>query len=122
VDHSCALDERAGAVGSTRRVQVGRMALVERIVTWEPPRRLGYRIEGLPARLGAVTNEWTLTAEGAGAAVTLTTTVSTGPRPPQLLVERVVARRLAMASKQMLAGLADHLSRPHPPTEPEVTS
>jgi hypothetical protein len=57
-----------------------------------------------------VTNRWTLAA-GAGdsTAVTLTSTVDIGPRPPQKLAERVLCRFLARQSDVMLAGLANRL-------------
>jgi hypothetical protein len=42
--------------------------------------------------------------------VTLATHVDCGPRPPQQLVARLVARRLAKASDAMLDGLAAHLA------------
>ena len=62
VDHSCVLNHGpdGGALGTTRRVQVGRNALVERITEFDPPATLAYDIEGLPARLRKVTNRWTL--------------------------------------------------------------
>lgn len=61
VDHSCVLNHGpdGGALGSTRRVQVGRNTLVERVIEFDPPTTLAYRIEGLPARLRKVTNRWT---------------------------------------------------------------
>ena len=82
-------------------------------VSWDvvdPGRRLGYRIEGLPPVLRTVRNDWSLTAAGAGTDVAVTTTVDAGPRPPQQLVARLVARRMARASDSMLAGLAAHLT------------
>ena len=51
-------------------------------------------------------NEWRLAPAGSTATeVTLTSHVDCGPRPPQQLVARVVARRLAKESESMLAGL-----------------
>ena len=51
VDHSCLLSPATEgiAVGTTRRVQVGRNTLVERITEFDPPTTLAYDIEGLPA-------------------------------------------------------------------------
>lgn len=66
-DHSCILftGPGGGPVGTARRVQVKRDALVERITVFEPPHSLAYDIEGLPGRLRRVTNRWTLAASAA---------------------------------------------------------
>jgi carbon monoxide dehydrogenase subunit G len=109
VDHSCALTTDEAGLGATRRIQVGRMTLTERVIVWEPPSQLAYRIEGFPARIGAVTNAWSLEAAGGSTRVVLTTTVDIGPRPPERLLERVVARRLATSSDQLLDGLEARL-------------
>ena len=111
VEHSCILEQPDGAmVGLARRVQVGRNALVERIVDHDPPRTLAYDIEGLPPRLRTVRNRWRVAPAGQGrSVVTLVSTVEIGPRPPQRLAERVVGRVLARQSDVMLAGLAAHL-------------
>lgn len=105
VDHSCALTTDEVGPGAARRIQVGRMTLTERVIVWEPPSKLAYRIEGLPARIGTVTNAWYLEAVDGSTRVVLSTTVDTGPRPPQRLLERVVARRLAASSDRLLDGL-----------------
>ena len=118
VDHSCLLhpggEVSPVGVGATRRVQVGRRTLVERVVVWDEPQRLAYQIEGLPPVVTSLQNEWRLqsVAAGAGGAgahhtrVTLATTVECGPRPPQKLVARLIARRMAGDSDTMLSGLA----------------
>jgi uncharacterized protein YndB with AHSA1/START domain len=119
VDHSSYLDElpadpdREGAlVGVARRVQSGRFVLVERITVWQPGARLAYEITGLPAVLRTVVNEWRLDPRsGGGTDIALVTVVDCGPRPPQRLVARIAARRLAKASDTMLDSLADHLGR-----------
>lgn len=112
VDHSCILTSGADGspLGTTRRVQVKRDTLVERIIEFDPPRALSYDIDGLPRLLRRLTNRWTL-APGAGdaTAVTLTSTVEIGSRPPQKLAERVVCRIMARQSDSMLAGLANRL-------------
>jgi uncharacterized protein YndB with AHSA1/START domain len=110
VDHACLLHDGDLAPGLARRVQVGRATLVEVVEVLEPGRRLTYRIEGLPRVLRAVRNEWVLEPSGAGTEVVLTSTVDAGPRPPQQLIARLVARRLAAASESMLAGLAGHVA------------
>jgi uncharacterized protein YndB with AHSA1/START domain len=114
-DHTCWLDEPRDdgeMVGRARRVQAGRVVLVETITVWEPPARLAYDLGGLPAVVKSAVNEWRLRAEpsdGDRTIVTLATHVDCGPRPPQQLVARVVAGRLAKASDAMLDGLAAHL-------------
>jgi uncharacterized protein YndB with AHSA1/START domain len=112
VDHSCILTSGPGGapVGTTRRVQVNRDTLVERIVEFDPPRALAYDIEGLPRLLRRVTNRWTLAASSADSSVvSLTSTVEIGPRPPQNLAEHVACRVVARQSDSMLAGLANRL-------------
>ena len=115
VDHSCILfsGPDGGPVGTARRVQVGRNALVERITEFDPPRALGYDIDGLPSRLRRVSNRWTLEpAAGESASttlVTLTSTVEIGPHATQKLAEQVLCRFLARQSEAMLAGLANRL-------------
>lgn len=132
VDHSCLLrrsgEDPSAGVGAVRRVQVGRRALTERVVTCDEPRTLAYAIEGLPPVAKHVTNEWRLEPIGTGSAgpgsegaattgpfqcrVTLVTTVDCGHRPPQKLVANLLARRLAKDSDTMLAGLVDSMKEP----------
>lgn len=118
VDHSCVLNHGpdGGALGSTRRVQVGRNTLVERVIEFDPPTTLAYRIEGLPARLRKVTNRWTLRpadSVGAVTVVTLTSTIEIGGNPLTRLAELVVGRAMAKRSNTMLAGLAQRLEDKH---------
>ena len=108
VDHSCLLTDQRSGVGTARRVQVGRITLVERVTAWDPDPlgTLAYDIEGLPAALGRVSNRWELHAVASGTAVTLTTRVEGSSRPLKV-VARVAAARMAKASESMLEGL-DH--------------
>lgn len=55
VDHSCVLyaGPDGGGLGTARRVQVKRDALVERITEFAPGRALAYDIDGLPAACAA---------------------------------------------------------------------
>ncbi len=114
-DHTCWLDDPlpdGEMVGRARRVQAGRVVLVETITVWEPPARLAYDLGGLPKVVKSAVNEWRLRAdrsEDERTVVTLATHVDCGHRPPQRLVARVAARRLAGASDVMLDGLAAHL-------------
>lgn len=118
VDHSCVLNHGPDGtpVGTTRRVQVGRTALVERITEFDPPVTLAYAIEGLPARLGKAANRWTLRPAGAAGAVTLvtlTSMVEIGANPPARMAAWVALRVLAHRSDAMLAGLAHRLENAH---------
>ena len=112
VDHSCILNGEPCAVGTARRLQVGRDTLVETITGCDPQYTLGYDIEGLPKLLGKVGNRWTLEPTSGGLTlVTVTSTVVIGPRLDQQLAERVACRVLARQSAAMLAGLADRLEK-----------
>jgi uncharacterized protein YndB with AHSA1/START domain len=115
-DHSCILfhGPDGGPMGTARRVQMKRDALVERIVEYDPPRALSYDIEGLPRALRRVTNRWTLAPDKSDSTVvTLTSTVEIGSRPPQRLAEHALCRFLARQSDSMLAGLATRLESAH---------
>lgn len=116
VDHSCLLrtvgDDREHGVGVVRRNQIGRLTVLEQVTAWDEPERLAYTIEGLPKIVRTATNEWVLEPIGeAATAVSITSTVDCGPRPPQELVSRIVAGRLAKTSAAMLDGLARHLAQ-----------
>jgi len=111
-DHSCILFRGAdgGPVGTARRVQFKREALVEQITEFDPPRALGYDIEGLPRMLQRVSNRWTLEpAADNYTIVTLTSTVEIGRHQPQKLAERALCRFFARESDSMLGGLAKRL-------------
>lgn len=105
VDHSCLLSDQTEGVGMIRRIQTGRMTLLETVEAWEPGVSLSYRITGLPPVVKAVTNTWQLTDSGGSTKATLTTLVDAGPRPPQQLIAKAVGRKLGQASDEMLAGL-----------------
>jgi hypothetical protein len=107
VDHSCILNHGSEPVGTTRRVQIGRNALVERITEFDPTWALAYDVEGLPKRLHRFNNRWTLRRVQEGnTVVTLTSTVEIGSGPLQRLAERAVCRVQVRRSDVMLAGLA----------------
>lgn len=113
VDHSCILNHGDDPVGTTRRVQIGRNALVERITEFDPTWALGYDVEGLPKRLRSLTNRWTLRRVQYGnTVVTLTSKVGIGSHSVQKVAERAVCRLLARQSDVMLDGLAKRLEKP----------
>lgn len=110
VDHSCILVHGAdGPIGTTRRVQMGRQTLVERIVEFDPPYALAYDIEGLPKQLDRVNNRWTLRPSGQSTAVTLTSTVEIGSGRIRELAEHVMCRLMTRESDGLLDGLAKRL-------------
>ena len=113
VDHSCLTTEAAAGVGATRRIQSGRTTVLETVIEWEPERRLAYSITGLPPVIRSVTNTWRLDERGATTGLTLTSSIDTGPRPPQQVVARLVGRVLAKASRQMLGGLERDVRATH---------
>jgi hypothetical protein len=108
VDHSCILNHGpdGAAAGTTRRIQVGRSVLVERITEFHPVVALAYDVEGLPRRLRTVVNRWTLRATGASTEVTVTSRVEIGAGPVAGAAEWVVCRSMAKLSESMLTGLA----------------
>lgn len=106
VDHSCILNHTSEHVGTTRRVQLGRHALVERITEFDPTWALAYDVEGLPKRLRRFTNRWTLRAAQSGTTVvTLTTIIEIGSSSIQTLAERALCRVQLRQSEVMLDGL-----------------
>lgn len=115
IDHSCILNHTSDGspVGTTRRVQIGRNTVVERITEFEPPDALAYDIEGLPSRLRAVGNRWTLRAAGAATRVTLTSSVEIGANPLARAAEWAICRGMAKESYSMLTGLARRMESTH---------
>lgn len=112
IDHSCILNHSDKPLGETRRVQIGRNALVETITVFDPLHALAYDVDGLPKRIRRFTNRWSLRPSGAGTVVTLTSTVEIGSGPLQKLAERVLCRVQTRQSDIMLAGLARRLEKP----------
>ncbi len=108
VSQSNLLTEAPSGLGAVRRVQVGRAALRETIVAWEPLQELGYTIEGLPAIVRSAANTWTLAAAGTGASTRVTLSGEVETRAGRLL-DKVVARKIGSANVELLAGLEDHL-------------
>jgi Polyketide cyclase / dehydrase and lipid transport len=113
VDHSSLLNHGpdGGLLGTTRRVQMGRTAVVERITVLDAPATIAYDIEGLPRVLGKVANSWTLRQEGDVTDVTLTSTVVMGQNPLASAAEWVVLRGLARTTDSLLAGLANRMEK-----------
>ena len=115
VDHSCILNHGpdGAPAGTTRRVQIGRNTLVERITEFDPRTALAYDIEGLPSRLRTVVNRWTLWSAGAATEVTLTSRVEIGSGPVARAAEWAVCRGMAKESDSMLTGLARRTENTH---------
>jgi len=109
IEHSCMITDQRDGVGATRRVQSGRLTLIECVTAWEPDRHLAYDITGLPPIVGRVSNGWTLASTAAGTRVSLAAAVDAGRRPDRAVIARVVARQLARANEMLLDGLATHL-------------
>jgi hypothetical protein len=110
IDHSCILNHGDEPLGATRRVQIGRNALVETITEFDATWALAYDVDGLPKRVRRFSNRWSLRrVTNGGTVVTLTSTVEIGSGPLQKLAERVVCRVQTRQSDIMLAGLARRL-------------
>lgn len=105
VDHSALLTDGPPGVGTARRVQVGRMALVETVTTWDPEVELAYTIAGLPPIVRSVENRWSLRAADEGTLVTLTTSIDPGTTPRGRIGSRVLGLALGRASGRLLSGL-----------------
>ena len=108
------MTDTPSGVGAVRRIQTGRTTLIETIEVWEPGIRLSYGITGLPPVVRSVVTTWTLDAPDATCdrtEVTVRTDVDAGPRPPQQLIAKVVARKFGTAADEMLAGLAALVER-----------
>lgn len=110
VDHSSLMTDQTDGVGMARRIQIGRTTIVETVTNWEPGVTLSYAISGLPSVIKSVTNTWRLAGLGDSTMVLLTSQVDAGPRPPQRVIAKVVARKLAKSSDIMLAGLGHHIT------------
>jgi carbon monoxide dehydrogenase subunit G len=106
VDHSTMTTEQIEGVGAARRVQAGRLALIETVTVWEPGHALAYTIDGLPPLVRSVTNRWRLDGVVGGTLVSLTTAIDPGASVKGRIGSRILAAALTRASKQMLAGLA----------------
>jgi uncharacterized protein YndB with AHSA1/START domain len=106
VDHSTAATEAHGGIGAVRRVQVGRIALLETVVDWRPSSLLSYTVEGLPQIAGSIVTTWQLADIDGSTKTTVTTTVASRPNPLSRFVGRALSRQLGRAAKQMLGGLA----------------
>ena len=111
VSQSSLLTEAAPGLGAVRRVQIGRAALRETVVRWEPGRALSYDIAGLPAVVTAARNTWTLEPSGSDTLLTLTCDLETRGGP---LVARIVARQVGKANEQLVQSLVAHLRSTHP--------
>ncbi len=115
VDHSSVLNDGPGGtlLGTSRRVQVGRNVLVERITEAEPPVRLCYEITGLPKQLRYVANRWTLRPAGDATLVRVTSIVEIGANPLSRIAERLVCRLATKQSDAMLTGLTRRMESAH---------
>jgi uncharacterized protein YndB with AHSA1/START domain len=106
VDHSSAQTEAHGEIGAIRRVQSGRITLLETIVDWQPDRLLAYTLDGLPRLAGSVVTTWLLDDAEGQTKTTVTSEVHPRPNPAGRFVARALSRQLGRAANQMLSGLA----------------
>ncbi len=113
IDHSCVLVQADQPLGTTRRVQIGRNALVETITEFDAPQAIAYDVDGLPKQVRRFTNRWSLRPTDQGTVVTLTSTVEIGSGALRKLAERALCRVQVRQSDIMLAGLARRLENSH---------
>lgn len=106
VDHSTAATDARDGIGAVRRVQVGRITLMETVVDWQPRELLSYTVEGLPPIAGSIVTTWRLGDGDGTTKTTVTTTVFSRPNPVSRFIGRALSRQLGRAAKQMLGGLA----------------
>lgn len=106
VDHSSFMTVQREGPGATRRIQTGRTVVLERVTEWEPERRLAYEFIGLPPVVSEATNTWEIAVDGDGSRVSLTASITPGPRPPMRVAARAVARRMGSINDRLLADLA----------------
>jgi uncharacterized protein YndB with AHSA1/START domain len=106
VDHSSATTEARSGIGAVRRVQTGRITLLETIVDWQPPELLSYTLDGLPPIAGSIVTTWTLEDKDGATLTTINTTVFSRPNPISRFIGRALSRQLGRAAKQMLGGVA----------------
>ena len=109
VDHTTATTTARNGSGAVRRVQSGRITLLETIVGWQPEELLSYTLDGLPRIAGSVVTTWTLAEHGDSTDVTITSAIHPRPNPLGRIVARALGKQLQKAAKQMLAGLAAHV-------------
>jgi hypothetical protein len=101
IDHSRLVTEGAIGVGSVRRVQVGRQAVLEEIVDWQPATALTYRITGLPPIIRRATTTWELMPGADGCRIRVGSAVEGPPAISQL-----VTRRLERTDSKLLQALS----------------
>jgi uncharacterized protein YndB with AHSA1/START domain len=110
VTHASPASTAREGVGTVRRVQAGRITLLETVTSWSPGERLVYTISGLPPMAGMVTTTWTIAPQSGATFTAVSTVIDPIPGPPGRIISRILGRRLAGAAEAMLTGLADHLA------------
>jgi uncharacterized protein YndB with AHSA1/START domain len=116
VDHSAYTTVATAGVGTARRVQAGRIAVLETVIEWHPTTTLAYRLEGLPPLARSVVNRWTLdpSPDGMGTTATLTTVIEPLAGPRGRIGTKILGAVLTRAANAMLTGIAayDHEKAP----------
>ncbi|HWC33419.1 MAG TPA: SRPBCC family protein [Mycobacteriales bacterium] len=111
VDHSTAATPAQAGIGAVRRVQAGRITLLETIVDWQPEHLLAYTLDGLPPIAGSIVTTWELEEHGDGTRTTITTAIHPRPNPLGRIIARALGRQLTKAAKQMLSGLGAYVEQ-----------
>lgn len=110
-DHSCVLNHApdGNVLGTTRRIQFGRLVAVETVTEFEAGAALAYDVAGLPPMVRTFANRWTLRPDGDGTEVTITTTAEARTRLLNPIVRRVASKQ----ADELLACLARRMEKPH---------
>jgi len=108
VDHSAYTTAATEGLGIARRVQAGRIAVIETVIEWERPTRLAYTLDGLPPLARSVVNRWALEPAPGGTTATLTTVVEPLSGPRGRVGTKILGAILTRAADAMLTGLAAH--------------
>ncbi len=109
VDHAALLNELSEGLGMSRRIQQGSTVVIETVTVWDPPQCLEYRIDGLPTRIGTVTNRWEIAIHEGHCSVGLTASAGGDAKGPAKLAGRAVAVALGRINATMLNGLKAYL-------------
>lgn len=113
MDHSEAMTAPPFGLGAARRLQVGRLTLVETVTRCDVGSTLAYTLEGLPRFVDRAVNRWVLEPAGRErTTITLTVDITPGPAPPMRIAAAVALRVMRRSNARLLDGLTAKLTHP----------
>lgn len=118
VEHSSMLTEQRDGVGAARRIQAGRVTLVETITEWQAPSGdetagMAYVLEGLPPMVGTVINRWELRSVPFGVGtlpqtdITLTCSIQPTAKRIGRPLSRIMSRVMSKTLRSLIDGFCD---------------